>query len=97
MFCPTAGDPYKDKLTLFACEDDFAASTNRGFVPLGSGGGAVRGGGEQSGSGRFRVRLEDGLVMEGSLDEGDASLSSLPEGFAAVMGTVVRDYAYLLR
>jgi putative selenate reductase len=33
-FCPYSGKPYRDKFTLFACEEDFAASENPGFLPL---------------------------------------------------------------
>ena len=32
VFCPHAGDPYKDKLTLFGSEEDFEDSENRGFL-----------------------------------------------------------------
>ncbi len=34
-FCPYDSKPYKDKLTLFNSEDDFADSENSGFLPLG--------------------------------------------------------------
>ena len=34
-FCPYESAPYKDKLTLFACEEDFKDSTNSGFLYLG--------------------------------------------------------------
>jgi putative selenate reductase len=33
-FCPYTGAPYKNKFTLFRCEEDFAASENPGFLPL---------------------------------------------------------------
>ena len=35
VFCPYSGRPYKDKFTLFWSEEDFADSTNTGFLPLG--------------------------------------------------------------
>ncbi|MBR2674731.1 MAG: putative selenate reductase subunit YgfK [Mogibacterium sp.] len=34
VFCPYSGRPYKDKLTVFAAEEDFADSENEGFLPL---------------------------------------------------------------
>lgn len=34
-FCPYESAPYKDKLTLFASEEDFVDSTNSGFLYLG--------------------------------------------------------------
>ncbi|MEI6102065.1 MAG: FAD-dependent oxidoreductase, partial [Eubacteriales bacterium] len=34
VFCPYAGNPYKDKVTLFPNREAFADSTNRGFVLL---------------------------------------------------------------
>ena len=74
-FCPTAGNPYLDKLTLFVCKEDFADSKNTGFMPLGNG--------------AYRVRLEDGSVVE--------DLSALPANFAAIIKTVERQYPYLIR
>ena len=35
VFCPYSGRPYKDKFTLFWSEEDFAASTNEGFLMVG--------------------------------------------------------------
>ncbi len=35
-FCPYAGKPYKDKLTLFSSDEDFNNSTNSGFIVTGS-------------------------------------------------------------
>ncbi len=43
-FCPWEGKPYRDKLTVFACEEDFRDSTNPGFF-LAGGRGLVRSGG----------------------------------------------------
>ncbi len=45
VFCPYESRPYRDKFTLFACREDFEASTNEGFLP------------ETDGS--FTVRLDD--------------------------------------
>ena len=35
VFCPYNGRPYKDKFTLFWTEEDFADSTNEGFLLAG--------------------------------------------------------------
>jgi putative selenate reductase len=43
-FCPWEGKPYRDKLTVFAAEEDFRDSTNPGFF-LNNGSGLVRSGG----------------------------------------------------
>ncbi|MEP7035631.1 MAG: putative selenate reductase subunit YgfK [Actinomycetota bacterium] len=37
-FCPHAGLPYKDKITIFWSREDFDDSTNVGFLPLAGGG-----------------------------------------------------------
>ena len=56
MFCPYTGAPYKDKMTYFSYEEDFADSKNDGFLPLD--GGVVR------------LRL-DGKVVESSVDKAE--------------------------
>jgi len=48
VFCPHTGNPYKDKLTLFWTEQDFADSENKGFLHLGGG--------------QYRIKLTDGSV-----------------------------------
>ncbi len=53
-FCPYDSAPYREKLTLFPSKDDFVASENPGFLPLGNT--------------RFLIRL-DGQVSETGLDE----------------------------
>ena len=59
VFCPYAGDPYREKLTLFWSEEDFEDSKNEGFLPLGG----------------LRVRLRlDGQIGERDLSGGDAGL-----------------------
>lgn len=59
-FCPYDSAPYKDKFTYFATEEDFADSTNRGFVLL------------DRETQRIRVRLE-GKEFDCSL-KGDTPL-----------------------
>ncbi|MDR3073087.1 MAG: putative selenate reductase subunit YgfK, partial [Clostridiales Family XIII bacterium] len=53
-FCPTAGEPYKDKLTVFSCEEDFQNSTNRGFLRIDTD--------------QYRIRRPDGTVQVQNLD-----------------------------
>jgi putative selenate reductase len=55
-FCPWDGKPYKDKLTVFATEEDFRTSTNPGFF-LSAGKGALRAAGRES-----PLALVDGIV-----------------------------------
>ncbi len=49
-FCPHAGLPYKDKITVFWAREDFDDSTNVGFLPLAGGG--------------YLTRMPDGSVRE---------------------------------
>jgi putative selenate reductase len=49
-FCPHAGLPYKDKITIFWTRDDFEDSTNTGFLPLTGG--------------AYLTRMPDGSVRE---------------------------------
>ena len=49
FYCPHAGRPYKDKLTVFWTKEDFDDSTNTGFLKEGN---------------KYLVRLENGKVIE---------------------------------
>jgi len=49
VFCPYDGRPYKDKLTIFACEEDFNESENLGFFKNGE---------------DYMVRLKDKSVVK---------------------------------
>jgi putative selenate reductase len=49
-FCPHAGLPYKDKITIFWSRDGFDSSTNTGFLPLTDG--------------AYLTRMPDGSVRE---------------------------------
>jgi len=53
-FCPHAGRPYKDKLTLFWSEEDFVDSENIGFLKLADD--------------KYRIRDERGRVFDTALD-----------------------------
>lgn len=86
VFCPTAGNPYLDKLTLFGSEEGFEDSKNRGFLPLGDG--------------RYRLRLPDGSIAECSLADRTPSTASstgqMPDGYAAIIQAVAERYPYLM-
>jgi putative selenate reductase len=79
-FCPWDGRPYRDKLTVFAGEQDFRDSTNPGFF--------LRGG-----KGLIRVgdRI-DGLA----LDAAGNPVGSMDPTVAAAVRAIVRDYPFLL-
>jgi putative selenate reductase len=74
-FCPRGGEPYRDKYTVFTREDDFADSGNPGFLPLGAD--------------RFRLRLEDGSVI-------DWQTGGAPHGYEGLIRAVMEDYRYVL-
>lgn len=75
IFCPHTGNPYKDKLTVFWTEEDFKDSTNVGFLP--------------TGKDTFKVRLENGNVIEHKLGDGQVSLP-----MARMIDAVLKDYDY---
>jgi putative selenate reductase len=49
-FCPHAGKPYREKLTVFSSEEDFADSENPGFL--------------KTGASSYRLRLEDKSIVD---------------------------------
>jgi putative selenate reductase len=49
VFCPHAGKPYKEKFTVFSCEEDFNESDNAGFL--------------KTGVDVFKIRLQDKSVQ----------------------------------
>lgn len=59
IFCPHAGRPYKDKVTVFWTEHDFEDSTNVGFLALGNN--------------TFKVRNERGQILTHTLGENNIS------------------------
>ena len=92
-FCPYEGDPYKDKLTLFALPEDFENSRNDGFL-LNDGANSTQG----------RLRL-DGTLYEFTLDaaswkpafESCEGIDPAPlKRIEAVIQTVCRDYRYII-
>jgi putative selenate reductase len=56
-FCPHAGLPYKDKITIFWTREAFEDSTNTGFLPLTGGG--------------YLTRVPDGSVREHRVGQED--------------------------
>lgn len=75
IFCPHTGNPYKDKITLFWEAEDFADSENRGFL--------------RTGENTYKIRLEDGKVVETALSD-----SQMPEEYRSLIQAVNRNYAY---
>lgn len=82
-FCPYLGAPYKDKLTLFWNEEDFAESQNNGFLLIEDGEEPV-----------FRVRLQGSVYTVRFNKEGQANVD-LGEGLADFIWTVFKGYKYL--
>ncbi len=80
-FCPWEGRPYRDKLTVFAAEEDFRDSTNPGFF-LAGGSGLIRVAGRV---GRLQQDPAHGVTAE----LGDSST-------LAVVEAIVRDHAWLI-
>ena len=80
-FCPWEGRPYRDKLTVFAAEEDFTDSTNPGFFAKADGG-KIRVGGRVG-----RLSVDGSLNV--TADVGDAAM-------LAVVQAIVRGYGYLL-
>lgn len=59
VFCPHAGNPYKDKFTVFWTEEDFIDSTNVGFLKIDEN--------------TYKLRLENGNIIETKDIEKDLS------------------------
>ena len=59
VFCPSAGRPYKDKITVFWTEADFIDSTNVGFLRVADN--------------KFKVRIENGNIVEHTLGDNNIS------------------------
>ena len=82
-FCPWEGRPYRDKLTVFATEEDFRDSTNPGFF-------LVKGQGQVRASGRV-----GSLAVDKKGEIGAASMDMEPAA-RALIGAIVRDHAWLV-
>jgi putative selenate reductase len=80
-FCPWEGRPYRDKLTVFAAEEDFRDSTNPGFF-LQGGKGMIRSGGRE----RRLVLDRAGNAVEG--------IDDTPT--AALVRAIAKDHSYML-
>ena len=82
-FCPYAGLPYKDKLTLFDSKADFDASSNNGFCVSKT-------------SNRLLAHLRlHGAVIQKELPAKDSENQEMKK-VLAVVDTVIEDYPYLL-
>ncbi len=83
IFCPYAGAPYKEKMTLFWTGAEFEDSTNKGFFLL-SGGDTPR----------FQVRLDD--VRELEFDASGKCLDgSISSDVAAFIYQTYKNYGWL--
>jgi putative selenate reductase len=80
-FCPWEGRPYRDKLTVFATEEDFKDSTNPGFF-LAAGKGMLR---------------SQGSVTALALDQaGSVTAEGVDASTRAVIAAIVREHGYML-
>ena len=77
IFCPHTGNPYKDKITVFWTEHDFIDSTNKGFLRIGEN--------------KFKVRREDGSIIEHTLGDGQIS-----DEMNVYLNTVLKNYSYYM-
>lgn len=82
IFCPHAGLPYKDKLTVFWTREDFDDSTNPGFLPLG----------EHT----YLVRGPGGDTFEHIQDAETHSETGMTTDMARVLDVLEGRYSYLL-
>lgn len=82
VFCPHAGKPYKDKITLFWTKEDFEDSTNVGFL--------------RTGENTFLVRAENGNIIEHELGDGKISdnLENFIKGLLKEYGYYVEPTVY---
>jgi putative selenate reductase len=80
-FCPWEGRPYKDKLTVFATEEDFRNSTNPGFF-LKAGTGVLRADGR-----------EGTLTLDAA---GDVVTDVADPAVRLLVQAIVRDHQYLM-
>jgi putative selenate reductase len=76
FFCSRGGKPYQEKFTVFSTGEDFKDSANPGFLKTGD---------------RFRLRLEDGSVLDWKAGE-----SGAPPDYAALIGTITERYAHVM-
>lgn len=82
QFCPHAGLPYKEKITVFWTQEDFDDSTNPGFLPLGSR--------------SYQVRTPAGEVFVHAPAEDVQSADRLPDEMDKVLAALEGPYRYLL-
>ena len=94
VFCPYDSKPYRDKLTLFVSEEDFADSENQGFLLLGATqpqeASLLYGATSPHGAAppRFKTRLEGRIFV--------AAIEELPPDWQAVIKTIQVGYPWLL-
>ncbi|SMB99737.1 putative selenate reductase [Thermanaeromonas toyohensis ToBE] len=82
-FCPYDGAPYKDKLTLFWNEEDFANSQNNGFLLIEDGKEPV-----------FKLRIE-GNVFTVKFNAAGEAYADLEKGLVDLIWAAFKGYKYL--
>ncbi|HOO28831.1 MAG TPA: hypothetical protein PLU43_10240, partial [Lachnospiraceae bacterium] len=82
-FCPYTGEPYRDKLTLFASDADFENSDNQGFLFIDKEKPVIK---VRTGG---RIITADGLPA--------LTQQGAESGLAAFIRTVYEEYGYLYR
>jgi putative selenate reductase len=80
-FCPWEGRPYRDKLTVFATEEDYLGSSNPGFFV-------------SRGMGRIRVDGREGVLCADATGGVVADLGD--QATLTLVQAVLRDHGYLL-
>lgn len=80
-FCPHAGLPYKDKLTVFWTREDFEDSTNAGFLSLGDH--------------NYLVRMPGGDVFEHSQTQDWLTANKMTDEMTRVLDALEGSYSFL--
>ena len=80
-FCPHSGKPYRDKFTVFCCEEDFADSDNPGFLKTGA----------EMYAETYLIRLKDKTTLTYHRGE-----KTIPDAWVTMIETITGKYNYLL-
>jgi putative selenate reductase len=80
IFCPHEGNPYKDKVTVFWKEEDFADSTNKGFIVI------------DKEKGICKVRTEDSKIVNYTVGQGNV----VSKEMADIIMNCINKYSYMI-
>jgi putative selenate reductase len=94
-FCPYNGKPYKDKLTLFATEEDFKNSTNNGFMVTGSFGNQLIILRLNGNFWKLKLDKEGKLIPLDSQYPDDYNIEEFKK-ISVIISTVLKNYSYLI-